>query len=100
MRVTGSPDVALTWLASCSPDATDYAAHEGMLGRWYSHAGLRCSTAGALSCQLTPRATNAYYLVVPMTGSKEGSCGHDSLGAEHPRSLEGDCRFAQRAGCP
>lgn len=99
-RASGSSDIVLTWDASCSPDATDYAVHEGAIGRWYSQVAAACSTGGALTWRLAPRLTSAYYVVAPMTFAKEGSYGRDSLGGERPRSRGGDCRFARRVGCP
>jgi len=93
-------DLDLSWGASCSAAATDYSIHEGSIGSWYDHTSIVCSTAGALSYTITPAAFSAYYLIVPLSASAEGSYGVDSTGAERPVSLEA-CRPAQAlAACP
>ena len=76
----------LNWDPSCSPSASDYSVHEGTIGTWYSHTPVRCSTGGALSVTITPRAGNRYYLVAPISGSWTGSFGTNTSGAERPDS--------------
>jgi hypothetical protein len=93
-------DIVLAWSPSCSPDATDYAIYEGVLGTWYSHDVLLCGTPGALTgATVTPGSGGRYFLVVPLTATLEGSYGVDALGAERP--LGGlTCLSPRVLGCP
>ncbi len=93
LRLTRSAvpgDLDLFWGPTCGV-AIDYTVHEGVLGSWYSHVPIACSSSGALSITLTPGAGNRYYLVVPATLSLEGSYGTNSAGTERPAS-SGACR--------
>jgi len=77
-------DITLDWDVSCLVTDTDYAIYEGTIGAFYSHAALFCSTEGATTKTFTPSAGNTYYLVAPLSGSREGSYGMDSGGGERP----------------
>ena len=86
----GAGMLRLTWTASCSTDATDYALYEGGLsslvaGGW-DHAPARCGTGGALSADLLPGNGARYYLVAPLADG-EGRLGADSLGVDRPVSV-------------
>lgn len=82
-------DVVLSWSASCSSGATDYAIYEGAIGSWYSHTQVDCSDDGGDRTEsLIPGAGNRYFLVVPHNApNDEGSYGIDSAGAERPAGL-------------
>jgi hypothetical protein len=77
----------LTWGASCSAGASDYSIHEGVLGEWYSHGSLSCSTGGATAATITPSPFGRYYLVVPINPLREGSYGTDSQAVQRPASM-------------
>jgi len=71
----------LSWGASCSADAADYAVYSGDLaqlrqGGW-DHAPVTCST-GATGTALAPAAGDRYYLVAPIADGSEGSLGAGS----------------------
>jgi hypothetical protein len=84
-------DLTLSWGASCSTGASNYAIYEGTLGSFASHVAKDCfDDGGNLSEETTPRAGSAYYLVVAQTGTDEGSYGKTSAGAERPRPATPD----------
>jgi glucose/arabinose dehydrogenase len=93
-------DIDLDWSPSCGATAADYSVHEGILGDWYSHNAVLCTTAGATQATIGPGSGNRYYLIVPLDDLREGSYGTDSLGSEHPRS-DIRCRFERDlTSCP
>lgn len=68
--------IRVSWEASCSAGAEDYAIYEGTIGSWYSHAALDCSDDGADRQEdIVPSAGDRYYLVVPLNANDEGSYG-------------------------
>ncbi len=76
----------LIWGDSCGAAQSDFAVYEGTLGTWYSHGPKTCSTAGAFSLtNITPAAGSAYYLIVPLSATTEGSYGTDSSGVQIPK---------------
>ncbi|HEX4825924.1 MAG TPA: hypothetical protein VFV19_16610 [Candidatus Polarisedimenticolaceae bacterium] len=95
-------NVKLSWSASCSVSATDYAIYEGTLGNWYSHTMRTCTDTGAdLTEDLAPAAGNRYYLIVALGSDGEGSYGTDSTGAERPIGSGSRCEAVQSIGpCP
>lgn len=93
-------DLHLTWGPSCTRTDGDYGIYEGTLGSWYSHQAIHCSTGGATSATVTPRPTNAYYLVAPHNAFYEGHYGKNSAGAMRPQG-GGACEPQQAAPtCP
>lgn len=95
----GGGDLTLSWSASCVAADADYEVYEGTLSNFAGHLPRACSTSGALTLTLTPVAGDTYYLVVPRSGSREGSYGTDSDGAERPPS--GSACLAQAIeACP
>jgi len=99
-RATGS-DVRVTWQASCSSDASDYAIYEGSLaalrgGAW-DHGAVTCSAGGDLTEVFTPQADSRYFLVAPLAGASEGAYGL-SQGAPRPPSASA-CAPRESAGC-
>lgn len=90
----------LAWGASCGSLATDYAVYEGTIGSWYSHGSLACTTGGATSATVTPSSGYRYYLVVPQSGTQEGSYGTRTGGTEIPQGSS-PCKATQDLGaCP
>ena len=93
-------ELDLAWGPSCSPQATDYSVHEGIIGEWYSHRRIACTTGNALNRTITPSEGGRYYLVVPLSDDAEGSYGVSSELRERPPS-ESACRpIAMVAPCP
>lgn len=90
----------LTWDASCSGDAADYAIYEGELGNWYSHTMHDCSDDGGdLTETVVPSGGSRYYLVVPQDAvPNEGSYGQDGSGADRPAGAL-TCATPVGAGC-
>ncbi len=95
-RVGG--DIALDWSTACGA-ATDYATYEGELGNPASALPKACSSGGATQLTLTPAAGSRFYLVVPLSGGREGSYGRTSDGTERAPSAS-PCAPQQLAGCP
>lgn len=90
----------LTWGPSCSPEASDYAVYEGMVGAWNSHVPSVCSSAGATSVTITHAGGSRYYLIVPLSQGTEGSYGADSSGVQRPRSASPCLPPALVLDCP
>ena len=89
--------VKLTWDPSCSSDDHDYEVYQGTLGDFTSHAPATCSTGGSTTATF-PVLGNAYFLVVPSSGDREGSYGHDSSGNPRPASTTA-CLSQEVASC-
>jgi len=77
-------DLDFAWDASCAPTSPDYAIYEGLLGVWYTHEPLRCTSAGALSLTLAPSPGDRYYLIAPILGDFTGSLGTNRSGTQRP----------------
>jgi hypothetical protein len=92
----GGGAITLTWDKSCSLTDSSYAVYTGVLGSFASHVPLTCSTGGQKTLTFTPAAGDAYYLIVPQNGNREGSYGFDGAGAERPASAAA-C-FVQQIG--
>ena len=60
----------------------DHGIYEGDLGNYASHASRFCTTLGLSFRTFAPAAESSYYLVVPLSGDREGSYGTDSTSAE------------------
>lgn len=93
-------DLDLSWGASCGASGPDYSVHEGQLGVWFSHAPLRCSSAGALSQTITPSFGDRYYLIAPISAGYTGSLGTDSTGSERPDGSPSCTDDRALAPCP
>ena len=93
-------DLDLSWGASCSASGPDYSVHEGVLGNWYSHAPLRCSSGGALLLTITPSGGDRYYLIAPISPGFTGSFGTNSAGAERPDGAPSCTDDRALAPCP
>ena len=81
----GGGDITLSWQPSCLETDNDYAVYEGTLGVFESHDAPYCDTNGATSQTLAPAAGSTYYLVVPLSATREGSYGLDSDDVERPQ---------------
>ncbi len=94
-------DLALSWAASCSPGAVDYAIYEGIIGDFTSHTMIDCSDDGdPFTEEVQPLPGGRYYLVVPLAFDSEGSYGTSSTAAERPVGME-VCQASQViAACP
>ena len=88
--------ITLSWGASCLATDTDYAIYEGALGDFTSHTSLLCSTAGVTTTTFVPLAGSTYYLVVPLSASREGSYG--TTNGEAERSVGEDACLPQQIG--
>jgi hypothetical protein len=94
-------DVRITWPASCSAEATDYAIYEGSLtslrgGAW-DHVPVTCSAGTDRTEVVTPQAGPRYFLVAPLAGSSEGTYGL-SEGAPRPPSTSA-CATREPSSC-
>jgi len=78
--------IALSWGVSCGALDTDFIIYESEAPDMRDAVPLTCSTAGARSMTLDPPAGTVFYLVVPRSGSSEGSWGHRSDGTARPQS--------------
>jgi len=78
-------NITLAWGASCHPTDSDYAIYEGALGQFYSHTQRFCTTSGATTKTFAASPGGTYYLVVPLSPSREGSYGEASSGLERPQ---------------
>ena len=90
--------IELSWGPSCMATDLDYAVYEGDLTAFPSHAPALCSTGGFTSASILPAFGAAYYLVVPLSGTSEGSYGVDSALVERPAAVS-SCA-PQAVGCP
>jgi hypothetical protein len=101
-KVAGG-SLTLTWGASCSGSAADYAIYEGTLtalrsGSW-DHVPRTCAAGIDLSESIVPSPLSSYYLVASVAGGKEGSLGLTSAAAQRPASLSA-CAPREAASCP
>jgi hypothetical protein len=82
---TPGEEVALSWSPSCWPEDLDYAVYTGPLGDFDAHLPGTCSTGGMTTATLAV-AGDAYFLVVPHAGAREGAYGQASNGTQRPQS--------------
>ena len=78
--------IVLDWGVSCNAADTDYEVYEGTLGIFTSHGGIVCGTGGLTTSTFAAPPGDAYYLVVPGSGTSHGSYGVDGLGGQRPVS--------------
>ncbi len=98
----GDGGILLTWGASCSNEAQDYAVYEGSLdalraGVW-DHMPVSCSGGTDLSESITPRGGARYYLIAAVAGAAEGALGVTSGGDERPAAALA-CRARETTSC-
>jgi hypothetical protein len=96
---SGGTQITLSWGASCNPLDGDYEIYEGAIGSFTNYTPLFCSTSGARSMTLTPATSSRYYLIVPTSGTIEGSYGTNRSGVERPASAAA-CHAQAIAACP
>jgi hypothetical protein len=86
----GAGQLTLSWGASCSASASDYAVYEGSLTSLrlgsYEHVPLACSAGTDLTETVMPSPGDRYYLIAPLVGGAEGSLGSASSGTPRPAS--------------
>ena len=80
--------ITLSWGPSCGSGDQTYAVFQGTLGAFASHEWVNCDTAGATSLTFPPAPDDNYFLVVPLSASREGSLGRQSDGRERPQGLD------------
>ena len=94
----GAPIIDLSWSASCR-DAPDYSVYSGIIGDWYSHGFLTCSTGGVTTASFPIGGGDEYYLIVPISADDdEGSYGTDGQN-QRPRGIP-ICPRSQVLGDP
>ena len=96
---SGAFEIVLSWNLSCAEDDLDYAVYEGSIGDFAGHAPRLCSTSGTPSATLIPAFDDAFFLIVPSNGFREGSYGMDGSGSERPSS-GGSCLPQSVESCP
>ena len=91
--------ITLSWGGSCLASDTNFEVYEGTIGSFYSHTMVDCNT-GLPPLTLLPSPGNTYYVIVPRSGSREGSYGTDSSGTtERPQGVPA-CLPREIAACP
>ena len=91
-------ELLLTWSPSCLGISPDYAVYDGQIGDFDGHLPGACSTANATSATIMPQPGNRYFLVVPMSGNREGGYGTDSSAVSRPASVA-PCRVQFEQEC-
>jgi hypothetical protein len=99
-HVPAAGGLDLSWGATCSASGPDYEVSEGMVGVWFSHAPLVCSTGHALSATVAPSGGNRYYLIAAISADFTGSLGADSTGIERPDASPSCTDDRALAPCP
>jgi len=84
---TSMGQLNLSWGTSCLGGNADYAVYEGPIGEFARHEPILCSTTGATTASITPASGDRYYLVVPLSSSREGSYGTASDGTQRRTGL-------------
>jgi hypothetical protein len=84
VRSAGARRLTLEWGASCVSGDADYEVYAGRLGDFASHSALFCSTSGETAITFEDVGGDSYFLIAPRDGTREGSYGRDSSGAERP----------------
>lgn len=98
----GGGALTLTWGASCSTGASEYAVYEGSLaslraGSW-DHLADTCAAGLDRSHTLTPGIGDRYFLVAPRAPTAEGRLGRSSSGALRPQAAS-PCAPRESSGC-
>ncbi len=95
--------ITVTWGATCSGGATNYALYEGTLaalhnGTW-DHVAKSCAAGTDLTETITPGTGGRWYLVAPLTGANEGRLGKTSAGVDRPAAAAA-CMPRETSSCP
>jgi hypothetical protein len=94
------PDLwVMMWDPGCAPNDEDFAIYQGSVGDFASHVPLMCSTGGINFVSFTPDAGDLYYLVVPLSVTREGSYGLDGFDIPRPVSTNA-CKPQAVEACP
>jgi hypothetical protein len=84
---SGTEELELFWDAACGGAGEDYAVYMGVLGDWYTHEPVMCSTGGATWHRRPVPEGDVYFLVAAHNGVWEGSHGLTSDGVERPQGM-------------
>jgi hypothetical protein len=89
LEPVGPETLRLSWGASCSAAADNYAVYEGGLaslraGVW-DHRPIACVGTDVVE-KVVPQAGDRYFLVAPLAGGTEGDFGVSSSGSLRPES--------------
>jgi hypothetical protein len=98
-RNPNGTDVDARWDPACGT-ASDFVVYEGVLGSWYDHAPVACTTGGVLTTTFAPAEGGRYYLVAPAHAGVEGSCGNDSSGTQRPPPPASCMAVVDPTSCP
>lgn len=95
--------LVVTWGASCSSTAADYAIYQGTLaalrsGTW-DHLPVSCAAGTDLTETIAPAAVSSYYLVAPLAAGMEGTLGTTSSSTQRPASTSA-CAPREPSSCP
>lgn len=95
--------ITVTWGATCSGGASNYAIYEGTLaalhaGTW-DHAAKTCAAGTDLTETITPGAGGRWYVVAPLTATSEGRLGKTSAGVDRPAAAAA-CLPREASSCP
>jgi hypothetical protein len=95
-------DVRLTWDASCSAGATQYAIYQGSVAALraatWDHTPVTCAAGTDLDEVVVPQSGSSYFLVAPLAGSSEGAYGLSAPGILRPPSAAA-CASRDTASC-
>jgi hypothetical protein len=82
----------ITWNVSTCP-APDYNLYSGPISgvSSYAYDAWQCSLGAFGSADITLASGNVFFLIVPVSGTTEGSHGFTSAGTERPASGVGHC---------
>jgi hypothetical protein len=99
----GAGSLTVTWGASCSGGASNYAIYEGNLsmlrsGLW-DHVPVTCAAGVDLTETFVPGAGGRYFLIAPLASGSEGRLGKSSSGVDRPASPSA-CAPREAASCP
>jgi hypothetical protein len=94
--------VVVTWGASCSAEASEYAVYEGSLDALrtmaWDHLPVTCAAGLDRSHAFVPAPGARYFLAAPLAGGNQGSLGDASWGPR-PASA-GACAPTEASSCP
>jgi hypothetical protein len=89
-------EVIVDWQPTC--DANDHAIYFGSLGSFASYTDAVCDAGMSGSWSLTPPGGNLFWVVVGVSGLREGSYGVDSGVVERPDDGGAHCGYVQDLG--
>jgi hypothetical protein len=84
----GGNNLIFSWGDSCVGSDLDYAVYSGTIGDFASHQPRVCSTSGLTTRQAWIVDSAAYFLIVPLSATREGSYGTNSDGIDRSVGLD------------